>query len=165
MINPCSFCKASCCKSYIITATPFDLIRISKSTKKDPIEFAELHQARLLNYDPDATLDMTDDPWIYLLGIKSHPCVFLAQGHKCAIHHVAPLSCKRYPHNLEGKLNRRFCPLSSQLIFGVKGPHIDTKKLVKEINLYKKIVKLWNKKKGKKSDCIEFLIKKAKAMR
>lgn len=124
--------------------------------------FATLHKARLLSIDPDTTLDMEDDGWTYILGLKSHPCVFLKED-LCTIHKSAPLSCKRYPFKLDGKLNTRFCPLASNLIFRFNKPDITADEMKKELDHHKKIVKEWNKKPGKKADCILFLLEKAKS--
>jgi Fe-S-cluster containining protein len=162
-VNPCSLCNANCCKSYIITATSFDIIRIASRIGKKSEEFATLHQARLLSFDPDTTLDIENDPWTYILGLKSHPCGFLnLKTNSCIIHDCAPLSCRRYPFTLNNKLNARFCPILSQLAFRIKGADITTHQLTRELDQYKKIVKEWNKKPGKKEDCIEFLIKQSK---
>jgi Fe-S-cluster containining protein len=122
--------------------------------------FATLHQARLLAFDPDTIMDMEGDGWSYMLGLKSHPCIFL-KGDLCAIHESAPLSCKRYPFKLDGKLNMRFCPLASNLLFRLAKPDIPAQELKKELELHKGIVKEWNKKPGKKEDCIPFLLHRA----
>ncbi|MBI5227372.1 YkgJ family cysteine cluster protein [Candidatus Micrarchaeota archaeon] len=159
--NPCSLCPANCCKSYTITVTAFDVARVCKATGKKPEEFVVFHQARLLSYDPDTTLDMTDDNWPCILGFKSHQCIFLGKDNLCTIHESAPLSCRRYPYTLNSKLNTRFCPLPSQLLFRLKGPDIPANEqspLVQELQAYKQVVKDWNKKPGKKEDCIRFLL-------
>jgi len=162
MSDPCRFCKAECCISYIITATAFDILRIIERTGKKPEEFAMLHQARLLAFDPDTTLDMADDGWVYILGLKSHPCVFLEpKTNRCAVHACSPMACRRFPYQLDGKLNTRFCPLPSQLLFRLIGPDIDTKQMVCELEAHKRIVKEWNKKPGKNKDCLDFLLKHA----
>jgi Fe-S-cluster containining protein len=158
--NPCSFCAANCCCSYIITATAFDILRIMERTGRPAEEFAVLHQARLLAFDPDTTLDMEDDSWVYLLGLKSHPCAFL-KADRCTIHSAAPLACRRFPFQLDGKLNVRFCPLASQLAFRVKGPDIKTDQMAKELEAHKEIVKAWNRKPGKKAECMPFLLRQA----
>jgi Fe-S-cluster containining protein len=160
-VNPCSFCPANCCKSYTITATAFDVLRVAEASGKRPEDFATLHQARLLAFDPDMALDMQDDGWVYLLGLKSHPCAFI-KGNRCAIYASAPLSCRRYPFQLNGRLNPRMCPLASQLIFRVKGADLPAEQLTSELELHKKIVKEWNKKPGKRTECIAFLLKRAK---
>ncbi len=163
MLNPCSFCPANCCKSYTITVTAFDVFRVCKATGRKPEEFVVFHQARLLSYDPDTTLDMKDDPWPCILGFKSHPCIFLGKDNLCTIHESAPLSCRRYPYQLNDKLNTRFCPLPSQLLFRIKGPDISASSLspiVKEMIDYKTIVKEWNAKPGNKKDCVAFLLKR-----
>ncbi|MEW6035716.1 MAG: YkgJ family cysteine cluster protein [Candidatus Micrarchaeota archaeon] len=163
MLNPCSMCPAHCCKSYTITLTAFDVLRAMQATARPFSEFAVLHQARLLAFDPDTTLDMEDDSWVYILGFKSHPCVFLGKDNLCTIHENAPMSCRRYPFQLDGKLNTRFCPLPSQLVFRLKGADIRTEPLVRELEAYKKIVKEWNRKPGKLAECIPFLLKMAEA--
>ena len=164
MPNPCLFCDAECCKSYTITVTAFDILRAAEASGKKPEEFAVLHQARLLAFDPDTTLDMEDDGWVHILGIKSHPCAFLGKDDRCTIHQSAPLSCRRYPFQLNNKLNTRFCPLPSQVVFSLKGPDSSAEQLVHELELHKKIVKEWNKKPGKKADCIKFLLKRAQQL-
>ncbi|MFH0884565.1 MAG: YkgJ family cysteine cluster protein [Candidatus Micrarchaeota archaeon] len=163
MVNPCSLCDANCCKSYIITATAFDIQRVMERTGRPPSEFAMLHQARLLAFDPDTTLDMEDDSWVYLLGFKSHPCVFLEKN-RCLVHRCAPLSCRRYPFQLDGKLNARFCPIIPQLVFRLKGADISASMMKDELEAYKKIVKEWNSKPGKLKECLPFLLKRAKEM-
>lgn len=162
MFNPCSFCPAHCCKTYTITTTIFDILRICEKTSKSPEEFVVLHQARLLSYDPDMTMDMSDDPYSYLIGLKSHPCIFLDKENKCSIHEFAPLSCKRYPFTLNGKINGRFCPIINRALFTLKGPDINQDKIIEEIIAHKKIVKKWNCKPAKKIECINFLINEAK---
>lgn len=163
MRGPCFFCLSECCKTYTISVTIFDILRIMEHTRGSWEGFAVLHKARLLSYDPDTTLDMKDDGWTYILGLKSHPCVFLKED-LCAIHEAAPLSCKRYPFRLDGSLDSRFCPLPSNLLFRFKRPDIPAEGMEKEIRLHKQIVKEWNKKPGKKADCIPFLINKAREL-
>lgn len=158
MINPCSFCEATCCKTYVITVTTFDILRIAEHTRQKPESFAVLHPLKTLNYDPDTVLDTTDGVGSYLLGLKSHPCTFLGKDNQCTIHEFAPLSCQRYPYTFSNKMNTRFCPLPSQLFFKLKGPDISNSPLIKELNNYKLVVKEWNKKPGKMHDCLSFLL-------
>lgn len=160
MLNPCSLCKAECCKTYTITVTAFDVLRAAEASGRAPEDFAVLHQARLLSFDPDTTLDMEDDSWVYILGFRSHPCVFLEKN-RCQIHASAPQSCQRYPFQLDGRLNTRFCPLPSHLAFRLKGADIGTGPMAGEIEAYKKIVKEWNRRPGKMKDCLVFLLRRA----
>ncbi len=162
MLNPCSFCNADCCKNYTITASAFDVVRVCRATGKDYEEFVVLHEPRLLSYDPEMVLDTKEG--CYLLGFKSHPCVFLRKDNLCSIHDSAPLPCRHYPFTAAGSLNARFCPLVPQIIFRLKGPDMPKSLLLKELEAYKGIVKEWNKKPGKKQDCIPFLLKKAGQM-
>ncbi|MBI5224097.1 YkgJ family cysteine cluster protein [Candidatus Micrarchaeota archaeon] len=158
MVNPCSFCDAKCCKTYTITVTSFDILRIAKNTGKTPHEFAVLHPLKILSYDPDMVLDTSDGVGAYLLGLPSHPCVFLGKDNLCTIHEFAPMSCRRYPYQINDKLNTRFCPLPSSLMFRVRGADIKVEPMVRELESYKSIVAKWNKKNGKKEDCLNFLI-------
>jgi len=74
------------------------------------------------------------------------------------------MSCRRYPFQLDGKLNTRFCPLPSQLLFRAKGPDIKTGQMVRELDLHKEIVKEWNKKHGSKEECLGFLLRRAEEL-
>jgi len=161
MMNPCSLCRAECCKTYIITATAFDIIRLESSTGRPASSFAMLHPARMLSFDPDTTMDMSDDSWPHVLGLESHPCVFLDKG-RCLVHGSAPLSCRRYPYQLGGKLNARFCPLPSSLLFRLKGADIPEAGLKAELGAHKRIVGEWNKRPGRKAECLEFLLSRAR---
>jgi Fe-S-cluster containining protein len=163
MLNPCSLCKAECCKSYLITATAFDILRIARRTGRKPKDFALLEQARILSYDPDTTLDMEDDSWIHLLCLKSHPCSFLEHD-RCTIHGFAPMACRRFPHMLDGKRNCRFCPLPSQLMFRLRAPDVSADAFLAENTAYKRIVKEWNAKPGKTADCLAFLVRRAEEL-
>ena len=165
MINPCNGCKATCCKNYVITVTSFYVIEIAQKTNRNYLEFAELYPARLLNYDWDTVLqcynatDQAKLPTYHLLAIKSHPCFFL-KNNWCSIHDFAPFICRQYPYTLSGKeLMKRHCSFLSHCIFYLKGP-TDSKYALR-IPAYKKIVKEWNSKKGDKTECMEFLIKKS----
>lgn len=160
MLNPCSFCRASCCKNYTVTVTIFDVLRLCRHTERKAGDFAVLHEARLLCYDPDLVLDFTDHPRGHLLGLKSHPCVFLGKDNLCEVHASAPLPCRRYPFTAAGSMNARFCPLVPRIMFRLKGASIPKGLLLKELEAYKEIVKEWNRKSGKKDECIAFLLKK-----
>ena len=159
MVNPCSFCSAECCKTYLVTITAFDVLRAAKASGKRPEEFALLHEPRLLGYDPELILNTADGYGSYLLGFKSHPCIFLEEN-KCTIHENAPLSCRHYPYTVAKTMNARFCPFFSKIMFRLKGPDNKRKLVLDEINEYKKTVKQWNKKQGKKEDCLPFLLEK-----
>jgi len=111
----------------------------------------------MLAYDPDTVLDFEDDYRGGIIGFKSHPCYFL-KDNKCTIHKFAPLSCKRYPFTIYNTLNARFCPFSSKILFKINGSDVKSDPLVKELAKYKLIVKEWNKKPGKKEDCLRFLL-------
>lgn len=161
MASICSLCDANCCKSYIVTVTSFDVMRICQGSGLNHQEFALLHEPRLLGFDPDTILDTTDGYGRYVLGLKSHPCIFLKRN-RCTIHAHAPLSCRSYPFTLSGGMNPRFCPLLPELMFRLKGADIRKEELGKEYLAYKSIVKEWNKRKGERKDCIDFLLERSK---
>lgn len=163
-MDPCAFCRAECCKTYVITTTPFDILRICENTGKKAEDFTVLHEPRLLGFDPDAVLETKDGYGRYLLGIRSHPCLFL-KNNRCTVHNFAPLSCRRYPFTLSDSFNGRFCPPLPGLAFRLKGPDLAVGELKRELECYKKIIGEWNKKNGKKEDCIRFLLQKAESRR
>jgi Fe-S-cluster containining protein len=162
MINPCSICSAECCRNHYITVTIFDIIRISEKTGKKPREFAEFYPLRLINFDNDTVLEFHDDgfPQEHILCLKSHPCIFL-EGKGCSVHDFAPSACKTYPRMINGRFNMRLCPFPSGLLFRVLGTDMP-KDYADELREYKKIVSEWNRKKGKRNECMEFLINRAR---
>lgn len=156
--KPCSDCSAPCCTNYLVTVTSFDVSRIAKKTGMKPEKFATFYPAKLLNQDWKMVLFFFDKeklPDYSLLALKSWPCVFL-EDCKCRIHDFAPLACKRYPFDLLGNFKRRDCPIMSQALFLLKGPKAED--MLWEIDAYVKIVKEWNDLKGKRKDCMEFLM-------
>lgn len=163
MLNPCSICDANCCKSYTITVTIFDILRISKNTNKNPKEIAFLHPLKILSFDPDMVIDTIEGD-AFLLGLKSHPCIFLGKDNLCTIHEFAPLSCRRYPYQTNNKINTRFCPTISSVIFRIKGPEKPVSPLLEELEKHKKIVKKWNEKNGSKKEIIDFFEIEAKKL-
>jgi Fe-S-cluster containining protein len=165
VINPCSICSAHCCKNYVITVTSFDVLRICQNTNKKAEDFALFHPPRLLSFDADTILDFEDDYRGGILSFKSHPCIFLGKDNLCTAHEHAPMSCRRYPYQLNDKLNARFCPLPSEILFRIKGPDINKSPLIKELDEYKEIVKEWNKNPGKKDECLSFIIARTRFQR
>lgn len=162
MFNPCSFCKAECCKTYLITVTIFDALRAAEASGRKPEEFAELHEMRLLAFDPDVVLDTTDGYGSYILCFKSYPCAFLRKDNLCSIHTASPLCCRRYPYTLEGKLNARFCGIPAAFLFAVTKPGLEKERITKESELYKKIAAEWNKSPGTMKECLKFLLRKGR---
>jgi len=154
MLNPCSLCSAECCKDHYITVTIFDIIRIAEKTGRKSEEFAEIYPLRLINFDNDTVLETQEGEFI--LCLKSHPCIFL-RNKKCSIHEFAPSVCRTYPKQINGKFNFRLCPFPSSVLFRICGTDMP-EEYSDELKEYKKIVAKWNKKKGKKKDCMDFLI-------
>ncbi len=161
-MDPCSFCSGECCKTYLITVTSFDILRIQQKTGKRPEQFSALHSGRLLFYDDDTILQF-DDGTEAILGLKSHPCIFL-NGRRCSIYEHAPLSCRCYPHTLYGSMKARFCPIIPRIIFWLKGPDKRMAQAEKEFSEYKKIVKKWNANPGKREECLRFLLNVSKSV-
>ena len=160
MLNPCSGCKARCCSDYLVTVNSFDLKQIADATGKKPDEFAEFYPAKILNYDWDMVLAFYGKgplPDFCLLALKSWPCIFLKES-KCSIHGLSPFVCRRYPFNTSGSMVARHCSLLSKALFILNGPEAQGEQW--KIGAYKKIVKEWNAAKGKKEDCMVFLMEK-----
>jgi len=161
MPNPCILCSASCCTDLYITVTIFDVLRISKKTGKKPEDFATLYPLRLINFDNDTVLEFHDRKYMeeHILCLKSHPCIFL-DGKKCSIHGFSPSACGSFPKGIDGKYRTRLCPFPAGLVFRVLGT--DVRNTYEwELGTYKKIVSEWNRRKGKKNDCMDFLLARA----
>ncbi|MEK6982892.1 MAG: YkgJ family cysteine cluster protein [Candidatus Micrarchaeota archaeon] len=169
MVSPCSLCTAKCCKGYLITVTSFDILRIMQNTNKKPEEFCSLVYSNILNTDNDTVLECfvkEDDkyPCEYVLALKSYPCTFLGSDNRCTIHEFAPLGCRMYPYkSTEGELiPRPLCPSVSNLLFRIQKPTVKIAEYQKHMKAYKEIVEIWNKKKGKLDDCMQFLLEESK---
>jgi len=163
MLSPCSLCSARCCKELYITVTAFDVLRISAKTGKEPSEFAELYPLRIINFDNETVLECYDGtfyPAEYILCIKSHPCFFL-KDNKCTIHEFSPCVCRSFPKGIDGRWKTRMCPFPAGWLFWIFGTNMPNY-YARELAVYKDIVMEWNKKKGKKEDCMGFLLKNAR---
>ncbi len=158
MASPCSLCNAECCRNHYITVTAFDIQRIAGKTGRRPEVFAVLYPLRLLNFDNDTVIELHDNgfPEEHLLCLKSQPCIFL-EGKRCSIHDFAPYVCRTYPKQVNGKVNLRLCPFPANLLFRIFGTDMP-EGYVRELEEYKNIVAEWNRKKGKKKDCLDFLL-------
>ncbi|MBD3397454.1 hypothetical protein GF412_00010 [Candidatus Micrarchaeota archaeon] len=162
MPNPCSGCSAPCCRDYLITLTSFDVRRIAENTGKKPEEFAFLSPANLLNLNEYTILGCYEkkERYEYLLALKSHSCIFLDKNNRCKIHEFAPYICRSYPHTSEGKiLGRARCSPLRKAGFRLAGASIPKEEYSRQINEYMKVVKEWNRKKGTKEECWEFLFR------
>ena len=161
-VHPCSGCKAPCCREYLITLTSFDVSRIAENTGKNPEEFALFSRANLLNLNESTILKCYEgkDRYDYILSLKSHPCIFLKENN-CSIHRFAPYICRLYPYTSEGKiLGRARCNFIQKTGFRLAGVSISKEDYSKQINEYLELVKEWNRKKGTKEECWEFLFGK-----
>jgi len=161
MLNPCRLCSAICCKNYTITVTSFDVLRIIKNTNLKPDEFAQLIPLKILNFDNDTVLECYQDGNCYehILTLKSHSCYFLNDDNSCRIHEFSPLGCRLYPYQSNNKLTKNaFCPTIPKTLFRFQNPKDKAGEYLNQLDAYKKIVKEWNSKRGKKEDCLKFLL-------
>ena len=164
MANPCTLCDASCCTDLYITVTIFDIIRISDRLGQKPEEFSQLYPLRLINFDNDTVLEMHDKKYLeeHILCLNSHPCVFL-KGKRCEIHGFSPSVCTAFPKGIDGRWKTRLCPAVSGIMFRTLGFGAQLRPTyLWELGTYKEIVAQWNKKRGKKADCMEFLLNRAR---
>ena len=158
----CELCNAKCCKTFVVTITAFDLFRIAEHIK-DYKKYVEIRKPDILNYDERFLIECKECHG--LLAIKSHPCAFL-KNNRCSIWPFAPMACKLYPYNIEGKMVKNpVCPFHAKILFKFKKPDKEiVERAKKENELYALIVREWNKKKGKRKDVFEFMIKRAKEL-
>lgn len=164
-LNPCSFCTARCCKEYMITVTSFDVRRVVDQTNRKPETFAELKETGILNLDNDTVLECYDEKGLrydYVLAFRSQPCIFLGQDNRCTIHAIAPLGCRMYPNRPDGSLVRRpLCPAVSRFLFRVQCPGSRAAGYMQQMEAYKELVRRWNAKRGRKEDCLGFLLEQS----
>jgi Fe-S-cluster containining protein len=164
MANPCTLCDASCCTDLYITVTIFDIIRICDRLGQKPEEFSQLYPLRLINFDNDTVLEMHDRKYLeeHILCLNSHPCVFL-KGKRCEIHGFSPSVCTAFPKGIDGRWKTRLCPAVSGLMFRTLGFGAQLRPAyLWELGTYKEIVAQWNRKRGRKADCMEFLLARAR---
>jgi len=132
-------------------------------TEKHPDDFVVLYPAKLLNQDDGTVLECYDEKgrmFEYILALKSHPCVFLdGQTNKCEIHINAPLVCRLYPYNSNGKMfDQARCTLIGNLLFKISGSDKSLREYKNQIKKYKELVSEWNRKHGSKEECLKFLL-------
>lgn len=161
LISPCTGCSAPCCRDYIITITSYDVLRILDNTEKKFEDFAELAPAKLLNLNYDLVLECYEGDlcYEYVLALRSHPCVFLDKKNKCTIHSFAPYICRTYPYNSASRLiGRARCNFFQKAAFACSGVDVSPTEYSEQITEYIELVKMWNKKRGTKEECIAFLL-------
>jgi len=162
MPSPCDLCPANCCRDLYITVTVFDVIRIAERTGREPGGFCLFYPLRLINFDNDTVLEFHDGRFMeeHILCLKSHPCLFLERN-RCRIHDFSPSVCRAFPKGIDGVYKTRLCPFPAGLAFRVLGTDM-RKTYAWELGAYKEIVAEWNRSRGKKDDCMGFLLKRAK---
>jgi Fe-S-cluster containining protein len=114
----CALCDARCCKTYIITVTAMDVVRIADYTSLEPESFAEFYEGEIENQDPATVVRYRGGKGRGVLALRSQPCIFL-KNNRCSIYEVAPLTCKLYPKTITGEV-RGICPPHAKLISNSK---------------------------------------------
>jgi len=158
----CDLCCAECCRTFVITVTSFDVLRIAENTGKKPEDFSYLRRLDMLRYEDNMLVECHDDkfPDYYLLSLKSHPCIFLKDD-VCSIHEFKPASCRLYPVMGNGKKNSRaVCPLFSSIFFSADKKLIERHNSEKEA--YERIVEECNSEKLGKKDAFDYILRKTK---
>ncbi len=160
MLSPCLLCGAECCKNHLITITAFDVLRICAEGYRAS-DFAVFAPCKIMNYDNEMVLEFHETGCAedYLLAIKSYPCYFL-EWRRCMIHEYAPSVCRAYPRNSSGKMIGGLCPGIPKVMHSAMGTHIRPE-YEWEIDSYRKIVGEWNRNKGRKGECMGFLMQRA----
>ena len=123
-MRACIGCNAPCCRDLIITVTAFDVLRAAKASELPPETFAELRPLDLLYYNPKEVVVALEggEEGHYVLAFRSHPCFFYDERKGCTIYKSAPLACRLYPYNSEGRLTGSLCPLKNKLLHFLKPP-------------------------------------------
>ncbi len=156
----CQLCDKRCCKNLLITVTAFDVVRIAKAKGLKPPSFAELVEPRMLRVDWDSVLECKEG--LFVLALKSHPCVFLNKDGSCSVFDVAPMACRIYPNTINGFNDTALCPLHSKVLFHIHNPGLKYKEAFEsELTMYKDIVKLVSSKSKQKKECFKELLDRA----
>lgn len=101
------YCRGcgSCCRTFVVTVSHFDIYRIIDHTGRQPLDFLHLVDA-----------DEEDDPeaFQFIFARKSlalrhnylRACVFLGDDERCSIHPAKPGVCRTWPldYNRQGEL-------------------------------------------------------------
>ena len=96
-------CCGNCCREPIVLVTDEDIRRIIAHTHQNPLEVVDFYTPEDVEWD-------TDQPgWIHLksglqiMGLRRNDqgCQYLGEDDLCTIYEYRPVTCRRYPFDVE----------------------------------------------------------------
>lgn len=100
------YCRGcgSCCRTFVVTVSHFDIYRIIDHTGRDPSGF--LHMVDTEDDDPESFQFIFARKSLALRQNYLRACVFLGEDELCSIHPAKPGICRTWPldYNRQGEL-------------------------------------------------------------
>ncbi len=140
-----------CCTSFGVCVTPPDMVRISRATGLEPLEFVTAipEPAGRERTEP-AVLISGERSLIVLRWKEKLVCTFYS-GEGCGIYRCRPMLCRAYPfvlkQNALADTTSRSCPCCWKLS-DERGYRKDLGAYEKEVEAYRKTAVQWNKGPG-----------------
>lgn len=104
--EPCASCGGKCCNRFAVPITHLDVLRLSKRTGKEPIEFCKLEDSQNISKNPYPKVFVENEDgklvekMLVLKRNKNEWCIFFARSNGCTAHLGRPVVCKTYPFSL-----------------------------------------------------------------
>lgn len=164
-------CCGNCCREPIVLITDEDVRRIMAHTGQNAADIVDFYKPREIEWDKDQPGWFHLQSGLRILGLRRTPdgCQYLGEDDLCTIYEHRPLTCRRYPFDLEMDAGGNIELLS--ISQSVECPYeLDGNNSLKEIkaisdweaheeNPYLAKLDTWNaqKKKGSKTAFLKFL--------
>lgn len=153
-------CCGNCCREPIVLITDEDIRRIRAFTGQAPDEIADFYPPSEIEWGLDNPGWIKLDTGWHIMGLvrKEDGCQYLGEDDLCGIYEHRPVTCRRYPFDVEFDENDELSLLgindSVECPYELDGKH--TKKGIKalvewedrEETPYFKLVTRWNKSKS-----------------
>lgn len=164
-------CCGNCCREPIVLVTDTDVRRIIDHTKQEATDIVDFYKPSEIEWGKD------QPGWFHLksgrriLGLRRNEngCQYLGKDDLCTIYEHRPITCRRYPFDLEidkkGDIQLLSISQSVECPYELDGQNSlkEIKALAdweeKEENPYLEKLEIWNKKKkvGGKKTFLKFL--------
>ncbi len=152
-------CCGNCCREPIVLITDEDIRRIKKHTSQPVAEIADFYPPSEIEWGLDNPGWIKLDSGLHIMGLvrKEDGCQYLGEDDLCGIYEHRPVTCRRYPFDVEFGEDNELTLLgindSVECPYELDGQNSkrEIKALVEwedaEEQPYFKLVDAWNKKK------------------
>ncbi|MDA0745278.1 MAG: YkgJ family cysteine cluster protein [bacterium] len=164
-------CCGNCCREPIVLVTGEDIRRIVKHTNQDPADVVDFYKPSEIAWGKKQPgwINMKKGRRIMGLRRTENGCQYLGEDERCTIYEHRPITCRRYPFNVELDEEGDIQLLS--ISDSVECPYeLDGENSLKQIRAlcdweekeetpYNECVEAWNKKKkpGGRKKFLKFL--------